>query len=556
MSKFSLVLLIFFSVQASSYTFAQSAFAPLNTDNYHNIERFEILSRHIIPNIFTSTKPYSRKSIATFIENFDSTKQKYKLSRVDLNNIQYFKNDNWEWLKAKNDSSTYSKKRLWNLFFEHKSDFYSIKNNEFDLHINPIFQFSGGQDGTITTWQNTRGIEIRGSISKKLGFYTMFTENQVVLPNYINEFHRQNQVLPGEGHLKPFGKNGFDYISGRGYITFSPIKPINIIFGHDKTFLGSGLRSMFLSDFSAPTLFLKINTQIGKVQYQNQFTQLTDYQNYGGNSVIIPKKYMVSHHLGINITKKFNLGLMETVVLDRSGGLDLNYLNPVIFYRFIESFVGSPDNAMAGINFRKIAKRNISVYGQFLFDELVLKDLFKNSGRFTNKYAYQIGAKAINLFGIKNFDFQTEYNAARPYTYSHLNTTTNYAHYNQALAHPLGANFKEWASIIRYQFSPKFLLVGTYLDANYGLDRQNQNWGGNILLDYETRVRDQGNYIGQGLNTTLNFAEIRASFEVIHNMYLDGSFIYRTTKNIKQTSKATIPSMSLRWNLPYKQTAF
>lgn len=561
MPKFSLFLLLFFLASLTKTSFAQSAFVPLNTDTYHTLDRLEILSGDLLPTIFTGIKPYTRKEIVETIDLLDSTINRKSLSKRDLFNIQYLKNDNWEWLssaskKLEFDSSTFSKKKLWNIFFERKSDLYSIDNKDINLHLSPVFQFTIGNEEMGNTWQNTRGIEIRGNISQKIGFYSLFTENQVVLPNYIREYHYQNRVIPGEGHWKPFGTKGIDYISARGYITFSPVKPMMITFGHDKTFIGSGLRSVILSDFSAPTLFLKINTKIGKVQYQNQFTQLSDYQNYAGKNTIIPRKYMVSHNLGLNINKNFNLGLFETVILNRPNGIDINYLNPIIFYRFVESYVGSPDNTMVGINFKYISNKKTSIYGQFLFDELVIKDFFKNQGRFINKWAYQIGVKAINLFGVKNLDVQSELNVVRPYTFAHFSTSTNYSNYNQALAHPLGANFKESSTVFRYQLSKKLLFVGTYINSILGKDSPDLNWGGNILLNYDTRVRDEGNYIGQGLKTRLEFTELRLTYMLIHNMFADASLIIRSTKNIKENEKSSIPTFGLRWNLPYKQTAF
>ena len=54
----------------------------------------------------------------------------------------------------------------------------------------------------------------------------------------------------------------------------------------------------------------------------------------------------------------------------------------------------------------------------------------------------QLGAKYIDAFGIKNLDLQLEYNRVRPFTYSHRDSVANYTHYNQPLAHPLGANFR------------------------------------------------------------------------------------------------------------------
>ncbi len=106
-----------------------------------------------------------------------------------------------------------------------------------------------------------------------------------------------------------------------------------------------------------------------------------------------------------------------------------------------------------------IAKR-FQVYGQFLLDEFVLSEIKKNNGCWVNKWGIQLGAKYIDAFGIKNLDLQVEMNRVRPFTYSHSDSVANYTHYNQPLAHPLGANFQEFIGIARYQPAPKWLIEG------------------------------------------------------------------------------------------------
>ena len=49
---------------------------------------------------------------------------------------------------------------------------------------------------------------------------------------------------------------------------------INFQFGHDRQFIGDGYRSMLMSDFSPPALFLKINTNVWRLNYTNLFTQI------------------------------------------------------------------------------------------------------------------------------------------------------------------------------------------------------------------------------------------------------------------------------------------
>ena len=56
-----------------------------------------------------------------------------------------------------------------------------------------------------------------------------------------------------------------------------------------------------------------------------------------------------------------------------------------------------------------------------------------------------------------------EHNLARPYVYMHSTpgqtAIANYTHYNQSIAHPLGANFNELPGIGRYRLTPQIGLT-------------------------------------------------------------------------------------------------
>ena len=82
-----------------------------------------------------------------------------------------------------------------------------------------------------------------------------------------------------------------------------------------------------------------------------------------------------------------------------------------------------------------------------------------------------MGGQLVDAFGVDHLDLRVEFNMARPYTYSHNDTLgSNYSHYNQALAHPLGANFREVLAIVQYQPSKRLQLEARAIRANYGED--------------------------------------------------------------------------------------
>ena len=582
MSKKLLFLTSCVCLSVSYLSKAQSAFAPLNQDYYHLIDRYEIKRGKFSEGFHTTVKPYTRKGIVQLVDSVWADTSMH-LSNQDKFNLEYLQNDSWEW--AKLDTVGRSRKPIWNLFYFKKADAYSSSNEVFDVHASPVINVELGSfegiDGKRTVSLNTRGIEVRGIINRKVSFYTFITENQAIIPDFVKDFtddYNQNQLrkvglrlpgMPGEGLVKEFKNdpNSADFFSARAYITFQATKNIQLQFGHDKNIIGNGLRSMILSDNAAPYLFLKFNTTIGAFQYQNLFTQLV-YTGFKPNDQIFPRKYMTMHHLSINISKKLNIGFTESVVFQRDSttgtGFDLNYLNPVIFYRFVESFQGSADNTFIGFDFKWNFMKRFSLYGQFMLDELNSKEFFKSTGFWANKYGVQAGLKYIDVFGIENLDYQVELNSARPYTYSHYDDA-NYSHYNQALAHPLGANFDEWSHIVRWQPINKLQLTGRIIYANAGEDRTlNENWGGNILKSYDTKSRKvlyndlYGNYTGQGRSTVTTILDFRASYQIKHNLFIEAHYLNRKYNSAvdKLDYTNTISSFGIRWNVAARQMLF
>ncbi len=582
MLKKLLFLNLYIFISISLHSKAQSAFAPLNEDYYHLIDRYEIKRGKFSEGFHTTVKPYTRKGIVGLVDSvWEDTS--IPLSRQDKFNLEYLQNDSWEWMKF--DSIGRSRKPIWNTLYFKKADAYSSSNDVLDIHVNPVINFEIGSfeglQGNRTLTLNTRGIEIRGMINRKVGFYTFITDNQALVPDYVKDFtdnYNQNEQrnagirlpgMPGEGLVKEFknNPNSTDFFSARAYITFQATKNIQLQFGHDKNIIGNGFRSMILSDNAAPYLFLKLNTTVGIFQYQNLFTQLI-YTGFKSNDQIFPRKYMTMHHLSVNISKKLNIGFTESVVFHRDSttgsGFDLNYLNPVIFYRFVESFQGSADNTFIGIDFKWNFAKKYSLYGQFMLDELNTKEFFKSTGFWANKYGVQAGLKYIDVLGINNLDYQVEWNTARPYTYSHYDDV-NYTHYNQALAHPLGANFYEWSHIIRWQPIKKLQLTGRVIYANAGEDRTlTENWGSNILKSYDTKSRKvlyndlYGNYTGQGRSTVTTILDFRASYQIKHNLFIEAHYMNRKYDSAvdKLDYTNTVSSFGIRWNVAARQMLF
>jgi hypothetical protein len=546
------LLFFLFALQA----FAQSTNATLNEDYYHWIDRYEIKSGKIVPGFFTSVKPYKRDAIIKYLDTL-ATDAAIFSSPSDQFNLTYLRNDSWEWSRAETNTS---KKPIFKSLYKKKSDLVYVDSPEFDIHVNPVLYVSAGSDsrfGSAIT-NNTRGVEIRGMIDRKIGFYTFLGENQSVLPLYVQEEVGRNRAVPHEGFWKTFKENGVDFFQARAYIDFNITKHIYMQFGNDRTFIGNGYRSFIFSDYSAPNLFLRSNVRVWKLNYLFQLNRMAADARTGGNKRY-PEKFMAFHHASINIGRKLNIGLFESVVFSpkdsvNNNTFDLSYLNPVIFYRAIEQQFGSSDNSILGADFKWNAFRKVSLYGQIVLDEFLLKEVLARNGWWANKYAVQGGIKYIDALNVSNLDLQFEFNAVRPYTFSHYSQYGSYSNYRQSLAHPIGANFTEWVAIIRYQPIPKLNVFIKTFYVKTGRDDAGENWGGDILKGYQSRQQEYGNKIGQGNSNTIFFADVTASYMLKHNLFIDGKQIIRQSKSdlAAYNSNTSLTSLALRWNIPQR----
>jgi len=190
-----------------------------------------------------------------------------------------------------------------------------------------------------------------------------------------------------------------------------------------------------------------------------------------------------------------------------------------------------------------------------LLDEFRLQNVLENKGWWANKWGLQLGAKYVDAFGVKNLDLQFESNRVRPFTYAHNNVVSNYTHYNQPLAHPLGANFQEFVGIIRYQPAPKWYVQVRTLFYMQGLDSvggRNRNYGFNPFNLYNAnRYDDYGYNIGSGRKAACLNALAQLSYELRENLFVDLSAQYRTysIQNEAASPAGTFISAGVRMNM-------
>lgn len=422
-----------------------------------------------------------------------------------------------------NISRSYKKERSWvirKMFYE---NFLIVDTGNFYMTIDPLFNGEYGVDSEDnsgrTLYKNTRGAIIRANVGNKFSFETSLYENQMVLPNYLDNYVRSKSerrvvgVVPGQGRVKTFKENGFDFASSSAIVTYSPAEFLSLQMGTGKHFIGDGYRSLLLSDFSFHYPFVKITGTFGRnrqFQYTKlnaELSSLTRREPGSTPEELFSRKSMSTHYFSWLTTKWLSIGIFESTIWqteDSSGTKPYQFqqLNPIIGINTATTGFEDINHSVIGSNMKIKLPFKAIVYNQFVYDG-------------ASRMGYQIGAR---FFGINNLTLQAEYNTVAQSTYTNSNPLQSYINYGEPIAHPLRDDFKEAIGIINYKFKRAFFQYkmifagqtnGNFTDLSiiqshigYTINPKN-----NMVIIAGGTIRDDSfnktNYIYFGLRTNL-----------------------------------------------------
>jgi hypothetical protein len=564
MPRYILLTILFIGLRS----WAQDTDILLNHDLYHYVDRLDVLGL-TNQTLHTDVKPYGRQYLAEIMDS----------AKLQIQGPQFEK-----WHKLNNllvdDSLAAGKtdRPILKYFYRNRRDLLHIEADGLQLFINPVLHTSAGLDRNdmldnslenLPIYTNSRGVQVRGSLLGKIGFYTEAYDNYNRFHQFIYNRYVQSKRLYGEGFVKTFDSlNGLDYFSFRAYLTYSPFKNMRIKFGKDRAFWGNGYQSLLLSDYAADPLMLNITTRIWKLEYVNHFTQMIDFLiDRNDDEGVLPRKYGAFHLLNFKPNRHFSIGVFESVIYtpylaNGNRGFELQYLNPIIFYRAIEQYIGSPDNALLGAMAKWNFLKRFQLYGQILLDDYNYGVRNVGTGYWGNKMGWQAGLKYMNVAEIQGLDLQFEYNQIRPYTYQHFNVASNYSSYGQSLGHAAGANLRDLHFILRYH---PLARLNLYLSYSYLFQGEDEtylgeiNYGGNIEQPTGNRpvnnpdLPDFDHRIGQGVLVQTHNLYGRLSWQILQSdAYLEAEGRFR--KENENTSLSLL--LGLRANIVPRPVKF
>jgi hypothetical protein len=382
-----------------------------------------------------------------------------------------------------------------------------------------------------TIYMNTRGYDLSGNIGDKFYFQTDLFENQGSFAGYVDSFIRTSTVIPFQSNYKKFKEKGFDFSYSSARLIYTPNKHFLFNLGYGTNFIGDGYRSLLMSDYNTNYPYFRTALMFGKFQYSVMYSQYISERNAYTYALGYPRKWGQTYLLDWQATKNFNVGIFNSVTssienADHEKSFGLTHFSPIIFLHGSKSPSGLKNNDIYGINLKYTIAPTIVAYGQLMVDEL-------GSGDWKKRIGYQLGIRAGNLFKIEGLNAQAEYNTVRPYSYASDTITTVYAHNNQTLAHPLGANFREVVFVADYSYKRWWFRAEAFT-ARYGVDSSaSVDYGRNIYKPLYMHSRENDVATGQGLHTKLYYGDVRIAYILNkkNNLRIETGAVFRNEKN-------------------------
>ena len=109
---------------------------------------------------------------------------------------------------------------------------------------------------------------------------------------------------------------------------------------------------------------------------------------------------------------------------------------------------------------------------------------------------------------------------------------------------------------MRYQPLYELRFEITAILFNRGMDSStlSNTYGGNILRDYNSRIKETGNKIGQGISNQVLFLQLLTTYQPWHNLNIDLRLVNRSTQSPIVTNEfiATLGiRLNLFWSTPF-----
>jgi hypothetical protein len=266
-------------------------------------------------------------------------------------------------------------------------------------------------------------------------------------------------------------------------------------------------------------------------------------------------KFWAFNRLKFSLQDLFEIGIGESVIYsDR--GIDISYLTPVGFYKFIEMSLQDRDNANLYFDIQTNFIKNLELQATFLLDENILSNL-QDLDNYRNKTAYQLGLFWYEAFTLNDLTLVAEYTKIRPYVYTHNNPKNTYTGWGVNLGHPIGPNADELFSRLSYDVNDWIRVSFDYRYIRRGENVYDtsgtliKNVGGDIDISHGPVPENETAIFLDGIRINNNIFTAAVRVEPFRDFIFHLTYQYDYEENLTLGTNSNLSYGVIRFQLGY-----
>ncbi|MDP3583338.1 MAG: hypothetical protein Q8S39_15480, partial [Ignavibacteria bacterium] len=357
----SILFLILFTT-----IYAQHENVPLDNDIYVFLKEMKV--KGIISGIHDDSPNMSRYEVKNLLCTISENQN--MLSNTELGLLKKF---DAEFNDEKADSSnaaqffgdeTEFSNSFPDLFSQKNRYMYAYREPEANFYLNVLGRFSFGQTYEPSKHNSTLydiGFRFHGTVFNHLGYNLSLQKGGVS--------GSQSYAMLFDPRLKYNFKfieaieNIGNYDFAEGYLRYyiEPAKNMRLALqlGREKLKFGYGYGSKFVISGDHTLMdFFRLNFDYGALS----FTSITasTVGTFNVNRDLDYTKYLAINRFKLNFPKVIEFGIGENIIYS-GRGVDLAYLNPMIFYKFVEMSLQDRDNGSVWLDFQTHFLKNVEI---------------------------------------------------------------------------------------------------------------------------------------------------------------------------------------------------
>jgi hypothetical protein len=527
----------------SSNVFSQVENVPLNHPVYTFLKEMKV--KNIITYISEDVPNLSRFQVRDYLKQVEEKLS--ELSNTERNLFNRYKAEFYELVDPENTTYFFHPEKdfgtsLSEAFSNKVKYFYAYTEDNANVFVEMLGHYYYGQQ--FEPYVNNAhlfdiGFRFHGTVFKHLGYKLAFIKGgsagnkqvaEIIEPRVLQSF----KWVEGSENIA-------NYEFTEGYLKYytEPAENmhISIQLGREYKTVGYGYGSkLVLSGDNPPLDFIGFDFHYGIVNFTSIHGSTVGDFSYDINERYT--KYWAFNRLKLSFENLFDIGIGENIVYS-GRGIELGYLSPLGFYKFVEQSIQDRDNANLYFDLQTSFLPNLEFQATFFLDENILSNL-QNLQIYKNKTAYQLGTFWYEAFTLNNLSLVLEYTKIRPFVYSHVDVRNTYTAWETNLGHPIGPNADEVFSKVAYNLTDWIRLSLDYHFIRRGENIYDEkgnlvkNVGGDLNISHGPNPENENAYFLDGIRFNNNIFQLGLRIEPIRDFVFDIIYHFNQEKNLTE----------------------